>query len=186
MSEVSPLEELVPSQQAVEVKFGIDDHLVYTQRPLSFFGKMELFAVLGGAIDKALSKGGVNIEELLDDIPSGDIDDFKEAELFLKNIAKIVQFVPDALKDLYMVALAVPREEREYVISVMERPEIEGGLSDEQGIAILEVFVDQNWDVLLDFFKKKIIPLISKLMESQGSQQSKPLKATRRRTAKQS
>lgn len=179
---VEVVDVITPKAQAVEYTFGVDGHLSYTQRPLSFFGKMELFSVLGKAIDGALSSGGT-ISDLLDDVPAGNADEFKEADNFIKSISKLVQYVPDLLADLYVIALAVPKEERDYVKSVMTLHESQGGLTDEQGLQILEVFIDQNWDVLLDFFKDKIVPLFNKLTKgSQESVPSTPSKATRRRT----
>ena len=185
VEETPALDTLVPPNQKVDYTFGVDGHLTYTQRPLSFFGKIELFSILGTAVEGALSGGGVSVADLIDDVPTGDASNFKEADSFVKSIAKLVQYVPDLLKDLYVIALGVPREEREYVKSVMELPETQGGLTDDQGIQILEVFIAQNWDVLLDFFKSKLLPLFNDLM-SRGSASSKPSKATAQATARQS
>lgn len=184
---VPEIDQLVPKAQTVTYEFGLDGHLKFVQRPLSFFGKMELFSILGTAVEKALSDGGMSLAELLDDVPtSTEADQLSEADQFIKSIARLVQFAPEFLKDLYVISLGVKRDEREYVKSVMELPEHEGGLSDDQGIQILETFVDQNWDVLVDFFREKILPLISRASSAgPESPSSKPSKATRQRTPKQ-
>ncbi len=184
--EVNVVDELVPKGQNVTYTFGLDDHLVFTQKPLSYFGKIELISVLGGVLDKALAEGGMSVADLLEDVPQ-ETGQLSEADQFIKSIARIVSFAPDFLKDLYVIALNVPRGDREYVKSVMELSQEEGGLSDEQGIQILETFVDQNWEVLLDFFKNRILPLVSRMTspkEDLPSASSKPLKATRQRTPK--
>lgn len=185
MTDVDVIEEIVPKAQFAHYQFGIDNHLKYTQRPLSFFGKIEIFGILGSAIEKALSDGGLSLGEILQDVPDKK-SEFAEADQFIKSLAKIAQFAPEFLKDLYVISLGVPAGERDYVKSIMELPEDQGGLSDEQGIQILETFIAQNWDVLLDFFTKKILPLFNQLSKSdQASPSSKPSKATRPATQKQ-
>lgn len=179
--EVSVVDQLVPKGQNVTYQFGLENHLEFTQRPLSYFGKIELISVLGNVLDKALAEGGMSISDLLEDVPVNDPGALSEADQFIKSIARIVSFAPDFLKELYVIALNVPRGDRDYVKSVMELPEDEGGLSDDQGIQILETFVDQNWEVLLDFFRNRIVPLVSRVMNrtvDQESLSSKPSKVT--------
>jgi hypothetical protein len=155
--------------------------LTLSQKPLSFFGKMELFSVLGGAVDKALNEG-LSISDLFDVPEDRNAESFQEADLFVKAVLKLVKDAPDLLLNLYNVILAVPRGQRDYISS-----RLEADLDDEQGIAILEHFVDQNWDVMKDFFKEKIMPLTSKIgAKFQESGSSKPSKATRQNTPRRS
>jgi len=183
-------EALQPSPTDYYVVFGSEDdetRMTLVQRPLSFFGKIELFGLLGETMDKAL-KDGLSISELLE-TPERDsdsplrVDDFKEADAFVKGVAKLVKFAPELLSDIYMIILNVPRGERFYVKQVMERPEHLGGLSDDQGIKIIEVFVAQNYESIKSFFVDKILPLLSKTLD-RGSESSKPSKPTRQRTQK--
>lgn len=177
------VDSIVPKGQFVVYEFGLEDHLKFTQRPLSFFGKIELISILGQAVNKAISDGGVSVSELLDDVPTN--SEIAEANNFISALAKIAQYAPDFLLDLYAISLGVPRGERDYVKMVMALSEEEGGLSDEQGMQVLETFIDQNWEVLLDFFKSRIVPLFNKASSlAQGSESSKPSKATRQRTQK--
>jgi len=171
-------EVLEPSAQNREVTLGLDPfRKTYTQKPLSFFGKMEIFAVLGGALDKAMSgPDGLSLNELING--PGELGDslttenLRDADTFVKAIGKLVQFAPELLLDLYVVILAVPRGERELVKTQMQQTEENGGLSDDDGFGILETFVDQNWDVMADFFTVRIQPLIEKVSSKvQGSQQ---------------
>ena len=170
---------LVPSAANREVSFGAGDlQMTYIQKPLSFFQKLEVFSVLGSALDKAMSgPDGLTLSDLFDG-PAGVGDklnerNFRDADTFIKAIAKLVQYTPDLLSDLYVIILGVPKGSRLFVKEVMELPEDEGGLSDDQGFGILDTFVDQNWEVMSDFFSKRIMPLAnkmsSKLQESQPS-----------------
>lgn len=174
-------EVLEPSAQNREVVIGVDPfRKTYTQKPLSFFGKMEIFAVLGGALDKAMSgPEGLSLNELISG--PGELggsvttENLRDADTFVKAIGKLLQYAPGLLLDLYVVILSVPRGERELVKAQMEQHEDDGGLSTDDGFGILETFIDQNWDVMADFFTVRIQPLIEKVSNKvQGSQQSKP------------
>jgi hypothetical protein len=185
-------EVLVPSAEVRTIVLGKDSYEVsFLQKPLSFFGKLEVFSVLGAALDKAMSgPDGLTLGELFDGPASMGKElnkqNFRDADTFVKGVAKLVQYAPDLLADLYLIFLSVPRGERGIVKEMMERPADEGGLSDEDGLGILETFVDQNWDVMLDFFTSKILPLVNKInTKVQESQPSKPSKTTRRTTPKQ-
>lgn len=183
MSEVeNPVEQLVPKGEYKKYKFGLDGHLEYVQKPLSFFGKIELFSILGSAVEKALSSGGTSLGELLSDAPSGE---FGDADQFILTISKLAQYAPEFLQDVYVISLGVPSGEREYVKSVMVLQEEAGGLTDDQGIQILETFVEQNWSVMVDFFTKRVLPLVNQFTNSAPeSPSSKPSKVTRPRTQK--
>ena len=183
---------LEPKVEDRKVTIGVDPYAFeFTQRTLNFFQKLEVFSLLGGALNKAMSgPDGITISEILEG-PSGvgstlTESNLREADTFVQAIAKLIQYAPDLLADLYMVILAVPRGQREVVKGIMESPVEEGGLSDEDGVAILETFVDQNWDVMLDFFKQRVLPLANKIGNKvQESQPSKPSKNTQQPTQKQ-
>lgn len=184
-------EVLVPSASTRTVNLGVEPNTFsLTQKPLSFFGKMEVFSVLGNALDKAMSgPDGISLSELLDGPRpvNGQLSasNFQDADAFVRAITKLVQYAPELLLDLYVIVLGVPRGERDYVKDVMEEPEDRGGLSDEDGLGIIETFIDQNWDVMVDFFSVRIQPLIQKVSNKvQGSAPSKPSKRTPQPTAK--
>jgi hypothetical protein len=186
-------EILTPSVENRRVTIGPKEYEVeFVQKPLSFFGKLEVFSVLGGALDKALSgPDGIVLSDLFEGPAKVGENltnqNFRDADTFVRGIAKLVQFAPSLFSDLYVIFLGVPRGEREVVKDMMERPEGDGGLSDEDGIGILETFIDQNWDVMVDFFDSKIMPLVKKIgtkVQKTGSQPSKPSKSTRRTTPK--
>lgn len=198
MSEVATqtpdvLEELAPSTQVREVTLGTGDYeRVYLQKPLSFFGKLELARILGEALDKAMAgEDGLSLADLWDmpERTEGQVtvQDIMDADNFVRGIMKLTSYAPDLIGELYCVALNIPRDRREQFKRLMELPEDEGGLSDEAGIGIFETFIDQNWDVLLDFFKNRLMPLFQKMgAKFEIPQSSKPSKSTRQSTRKES
>src|SRR5262249_45916345 len=78
--------------------------------------------------------------------------DVTNADSFVFGVAKLARFAPEIIKELYCIALAVPREDREWAKLVMEAPVEEGGFTDEEGIKVLTTFVDQNADAIRDLF----------------------------------
>lgn len=165
---------------------------LYVQRPLSYFGKIEVFGLLGSTVDRAM-KDGMSVQSVLQvgDVfvgGSGSVD------AFVGGIARLAMYAPELIMELYCISLAVPRGEREWVKSVWERPELEGGLGDDDGIEILQTFVQQNGEALRDFFTQRMPDAVKGLTEvfadpkerktgrSEKSPSSKPLKPTQRRT----
>ena len=175
-TETDVVEVLEPAAENYEVSIaGVN----YTQTPLTFFRKIELFSVLADAVDKALSEGAL-ISELLDEIPDS-ATSLTEADVFVKAIVKVVKYAPELLSDIFAISLNVPQNARR---SFKEDLEL---IDDDTAMNILNHFIDQNWDAMMDFFSKQVSPLIAKVSEKVQSQStsSTPLKGSRRRTAKQ-
>jgi hypothetical protein len=155
------LDTLAPAEIYYEIGEG-DEKIVFVQKPLTFFGKIEFFSVVGKAVQKILIDGG-SLSELLD-TPEFDptvplASSVTDADVFVKALSKIVEAAPELLKDLYLVILAVPKGQRDYYALRLEE------LTDEQGMQILDVFVDQNWEVLTSFFTEKMLPLYNKISQ---------------------
>jgi hypothetical protein len=163
---VDPAEILVPSVATRVQVVGKDDYeFTFQQKPLTFFGKLDFFAVLGRALDRAMTgPTGISVGDLLDTPErSGNlIEDVKDADTFVRGVAKLISYAPEIVGDLYCTILNVPRGQREIVKEIFELDEEKGGLSDADGAAILDTFFDQNWEVLRDFFKEQIAPLAEK------------------------
>ncbi len=157
--EVDVLEILAEKEVYYEIGEG-DDKIVLVQKPLTFFGKIEFFSVVGKAVQKILIDGG-SLSEILDTPdfdPSAPIQNqVTDADVFVKALSKIVEAAPELLSDLYLVILNVPKGQREYYAIRLEE------LSDDQGMQILDVFIDQNWEVMLSFFNEKMLPLFNKI-----------------------
>lgn len=169
-----------------EAGFGLER--TYTQRPLSYFGKIEVFGVLGGTIDRAM-KEGMSVDSILEigDAFSGNANNL---DGFIGSMARLAMYAPELIMDIYCVALAIPRGERDWVKSVWERPVEDGGLSDDDGLEVLEVFIAQNAEALRSFFGQKMVGAAKQMAamisgpvaESPSSKRSKP---TPRRTRNQ-
>lgn len=129
----------------------------YVQKPLSFIAKMQWFSLVGEVLDRALSgPDGMRLGNLFNG-PGGQQfspEDFREADTFVQAVGKLLAVAPDFLVNSYCIWLNVPDYERPAVAEIMMLPPDEGGLSDEQGIEIIEVFIDQNYEALDTFFRE--------------------------------
>lgn len=198
IAEADALEILEPSAEVKLRTFGLkekDTDFTFEQRPLTFFGKMDFFSVMGRALDMAMSgPDGISISDIMD-MPET-ATELREADVFIRGVAKLASYSPEIIGDIFCVALAVPRGQRVFIKGLMELPEEAGGVSDEVGMDILETFVDQNWDVLVSFFTERVAQLGKKIQKKMPekaeetpateSASSKPSKNTRRSTQKES
>lgn len=156
------LDTLDPVATEVLIAIGEgDDRIVFVQKPLSFFGKVEFFSIAGKAIESIL-KDGTTIAELFDgpalDTSAPLANAASDADVYVRAFSRVVQNAPEILSDLYCVILRVPRGQREYIA-----PRIEEELTDDQAADILDTFIDQNWEVMVSFFKERILPLADKI-----------------------
>ena len=150
--------------------------VVYVQKPLSYFRKMEFFKLLARAMREAMEEGG---GEFLTDAFSGGraprnfdtlrTTDFDDAGQFVSFVAAIVEIVPDVLEDCYVVWLGIPRgAQREWAKSAM-RGDIDGvqPLSDEDGVDIMKTFIVQNWEAMQAFFTDHAVEVWKVAQEQQ-------------------
>lgn len=134
-----------------------DYERTYVQKPLSFIAKMQWFSLVGDVLDRALSgPDGMHLGNLFAAPGGGQLapQDFREADTFVQAVGKLLAVAPDFLVNSYCIWLNVPDYEREVVAEIMMLPPDEGGLTDEQGIEIIEVFIDQNYEALDTFFRE--------------------------------
>lgn len=167
VAEEDVVDILVPKASSVQWIFGPNGSFVFTQRPLSFIAKMQWFSLVGDVLDKALSgENGMSINNLLS-TPGrpGELSlaDFRNADTFVQAIAKLLAVAPDFLVKSYCIWLAVPDWQRDMVGDALMLPPDEGGLSDEQGIEIIEVFIDQNYEALDSFFRDGLMGLANRV-----------------------
>jgi hypothetical protein len=139
---------------------------------------MQWFSLVGDVLDKSMSgEGGISVNEIL--AAPGDprnglsLTDFRDADTFVRAIGKLVVHAPDFILDSYCIWLGVPGHQRPLVKEVMSFPADEGGLTDDQGLEIIEVFIDQNFDALADFFGGKIATLQRRISERQEARKNK-------------
>lgn len=156
----------------------------YVQKPLSYFQKMEFFALVGEVIDKAVSgEDGMRMSQVFGSDNSlmgiANASQLQDIDTFIQAAGKLMVHAPDLLKKSYCIWWSVPQYERPWAMEVMEMPEDEGGLSDDEGIEAIEIFIDQNWSALDGFFREKLAGLRDRVQtrrkenESQRSKHSK-------------
>lgn len=160
---------LVPKANSVQWTFGANGQFTFTQRPLSFIAKMQWFSLVGDVLDKALSgENAMSINNLLS-TPGrpGELSmsDFRDADTFVQAIAKLLAVAPDFLVRSYCIWLDVPDWQRDLAGEAMARTPDLGGLTDEQGIEIIEVFIDQNYEALDSFFRVRLLGLSTRVQQ---------------------
>lgn len=175
------LDTIVPKKEPKTWTFGPPDlERTYVQKPLSFIAKMQWFSLVGDVLDKALSgPNGMSLNSLFATPTRGDslrMEDFRDADTFVHAIGKLLAAAPDFLVDSYLIWLNVPDYDREIMRQIMKMPPDEGGLTDEQGIEIIEVFLDQNYEALADFFSQRIGQLQNRIQKLNKIRASRPSK----------
>jgi hypothetical protein len=132
---------------------------------------------VGEALDKALSgPNGMSLNSLFSTPTRGGlfrIEDFRDADMFVQAISKLLSAAPDFLIRSYLIWLNVPDYDRDVVAEMMTLPPDEGGLSDEQGIEIIEVFLDQNYEALADFFGRRLSQLQARVTKLNKDRESR-------------
>lgn len=179
-SEKDVLDIIVPKKEPKTWKFGPNGEFEFVQRELSFVAKLQWFSLVGEVLDKALSGEGAMSLNSLFDAPGArggqmTMQDFADADTFVQAIGKLLVYAPDFLTKSYCIWLNVPDYQRDLVSDLMSRSPDEGGLTDDQGIEIIEIFIDQNYEALDRFFREKIGGLQKRVQARiEASQSSRP------------
>lgn len=161
---------------------------VYIQRELMWFGKIELYGLLGRAVrvvlegDNPLGIGNMidlaqnprrMISDMLGSLPGADdapdrsdaADDMEiEAGKILAAFADVVQLAPELLTQAYCIVLAIPKTHRNWAIE-WAFP----NMSDEMGKDVMHAFVDQNWGVMEDFFAEELPKIVRRIAKARSS-----------------
>jgi hypothetical protein len=179
------LDAIQPSTDPVPRLLGVGaQQYTFVQKPLSFMGKMEFFALIARAIDATMKgEDGLTIDGLFSDsAPAVDgrpkAEDFMNADAFVRAIAKLTATVPNLLYDCFVIWLQVPSDQRYAVKQLMEKPADEGGLSDSEGWSIINTFMEQNVEAIQAFFDEELPRLqtrvkgIRKFLAQKRSQKS--------------
>lgn len=148
---------------------GVNEPKTYVQKPLSFFGKIEFFSLIGDAVDQmSTEERPLNLQELF----GGDAT----TDSFVAVISRLASQAPETLQEAYCIWLSVPRGERDWAKWVMNDQ-----LTDDEGFQIIDLFVEQNAEELQNFFAVKGQSLVKKISRKFGlnapapsSKQSKP------------
>jgi hypothetical protein len=156
------IETLQPKSAPHKWVIGPEDmRREYVQRQLSFIGKMQWFALVGDVLDRALSgPSGMSLNSFFNAPQAREgslsMEDFRDADTFVQAVGKLLAVAPDFLLKSYCIWLAVPDYEQDLAITLMKMPEQDGGLTDDAGMEIIEIFIDQNYEALHNFFTKRL------------------------------
>jgi hypothetical protein len=159
---------------------------VYVQKGLMWFGKIELYGILGQAVEVVLQGDNpLGIDSMLglarnpvqmvsdlmgynlpgaDTAPDRQSDEEQmevEAGKVMAAFAKVVALSPDLLKQAYCIALDVPKTHRNWAVE-WAFPNID----DEMGKDVLHTFIDQNWGVMEDFFAHEVSKIIKRIVKA--------------------
>ena len=164
------LDKIVPNKDNVTVIIGQgEQEITLTQKPLSYFAKIEWFGLLGDTLNRAAQYGGINLTSVIGSPEKREnllsMTDVQDAEQFLQIILRLVGTAPDFLLESYCIWLGVPRGSRTYAKAIMMLPEDEGGFSDEAGLMVAQTFLDQNAEALRDFILKRLPTLGRRAMK---------------------
>jgi hypothetical protein len=144
---------------------------VYTQMPLGYMARNRMFSLIGRTMSAAIKATGGSVGGMEDVFGAGGgtlvergrrlgSRDFQDASQFFALAMELVGYVPDFLSDFYSIALEVPIGERGWfreVIEIPYRPEQDQwGLSEDDGIEMIEIFIDQNYEDIRRFFIERL------------------------------
>ena len=183
------LDVIVPRSEPQVWTLGLPpDEREYVQRELSMIQKFQWFGEVGDVIDKALSGENAMTIGHLFEAPSGmrggasfDPNSLREADTFLQALSKLVKYAPSFIQDSFVIWLNVPDHEIDWAKEVMKLTKDEGGFSDDETIAIIEAFIDQNWPAIEHFFREKVGQIRKRVQaRTQGNESpsSKPSRST--------
>jgi hypothetical protein len=157
-----------------------DEWSRYIQRPLGYMSRMRFFALVSGTVAKAMKEGGgisiggadflgTDAGSLRDRAESLRSEDFEDAGSFMALALQLIGTVPDFLIECYAIWLDVPMQERNWFRRVLNQscdPEHNRwGITDDQGLEMVEIFIDQNYKDIREFFSGKL-PALAKRVQA--------------------
>lgn len=147
------------------------EYSVYTQMPLGYMARNRMFSLFGRTISAAIKATGGSVGGMEDVFGPGGGSliergrrlgsrDFQDASTFFTLAMELVGYVPDFLSDFYAIALEVPIGERGWFRDVIELPyrpdDDRWGMSEDMGVEIIEIFIDQNYEDIRRFFTERL------------------------------
>jgi len=171
-----------PEQGGTEDEFSI-----YYQRPLGYMARMRFFSLVSTNIADAIKAGGSISFGGADPFGgSGSLrqraaqlstEDFADAASFMALALQLVAYAPDFLADCYVLWLDVPPAERSWAKLVMEQDYApdrnKWGITEDQGLEMIEIFIDQNYDDIRDFFGVKLPRLAQRVREREQARKDR-------------
>jgi hypothetical protein len=165
----------------------------YIQQGLMWFGKLELYGLLGQAVrvvlegDNPMGIGNMvdlvqdprrMVSDLMGGLPGAEdapdrtdaAQDMEvEAGKVMAAFAEVVAQAPQLLSHAYCIVLAIPKTHRNWAIE-WAFP----NMDDEMGKDILHTFVDQNWGVMEDFFVQELPKIVRRIAKARQKHSDGP------------
>lgn len=174
------LEEVEPLSTPREWIIGPpEDRRTFVQKQLSFHKKVKFFALLAQTVRQVTAVGG---QGALSDLLQGESlmergrqlgsADMTDAESFVNLASSLVMFADDFLLDAQCLFLNVPVGQQVWVKEMLDRDVSEGGLSDEEHVETIRLFVAQNWPAIKHFFGV-LLPKVWKEVQTQQEKDRK-------------
>jgi hypothetical protein len=174
--EIEELEDRsMPIERRLHDSKGMEK--AYMQKGLKWFGKIELYGILGQAVKVVMDSDNLfNLNQIIDavqdprqmmaevmgDAPptEGQDNDGIEAARMMALFAQVVAISPQLLEQAYCVMLAIPKDWRNWAIKGAFP-----NMDDEMGQDILHTFIAQNWKVMEDFFTREAPKIIQRVTQ---------------------
>jgi len=160
-----------PDQGGKETEYS-----VYTQQMLGYMARNRLFSLIGRTFSAAIKATGGSVGGMEDIFGQGGgtiiergrrlgARDWQDASQFFTLAMELVGYAPDFLSDFYAIVLEVPIGERGWFREGIEQPyrpdDDRWGMSEDMGVEIVEIFIDQNYEDIRRFFTERL-PKIGK------------------------
>lgn len=148
-------------------KGGTDDeYSIYVQRPLEYMARLRFFSLVSKTVAESIKAGGVvnvggndlfggsgSVRQRVQQIQASD---FNDASSFMQLAMQLIGYAPEFLLECYCLWLGVPSGEKTWAKLMMNTPYNpdgnQWGLTQKQHMEIVEVFIDQNYEDIRDFF----------------------------------
>jgi hypothetical protein len=102
-----------------------------------------------------------------------------DASQFFSLALELVGYAPDFLSEAYAIMLDVPYGERNWFKDVIEQParpdDDKWGLSEDDGLEMIEIFIDQNYEDIRRFFTEKLPRITQRASQREQDHQKKTL-----------
>lgn len=158
----------------------------YMQKPLGYIQMMRFMGLVTNAMSEAVKAGGTIAME---DLWGGEglswrergerlrSQDFADAGSFAAMALKLISYSPNFLLDCYVLWLDVPPHEKEWAKRVMASPwrpeDGKWGLKEDDGFAMIETFIDQNFEDIRSFFVEKLPRLMLRISKQERDRKAK-------------
>lgn len=128
------------------------DKKEFIQQELGYMAKLRFFRLVSGTLRIAAERDGNSVSDTVSGVIEGNelsVDSFGGSG-FLETILYLVELSPDFMENLYVLSLNVKPKDDKWVREAFET------LNEDEGLDILELFVEQNGKSIKNFFVKRL------------------------------